>query len=56
MDGSYVKKKPVHSYELFLKYGGEGGRHVSVRSCTSKLYFSIIIQYVVIILCPVMYC
>ncbi len=25
MDGSLCKKKPVHSYELFLKYGGEGG-------------------------------
>ncbi|EDP9310999.1 hypothetical protein BKQ87_003605, partial [Salmonella enterica subsp. enterica serovar Berta] len=23
--GSYVKKKPVLSYELFLEYGGEGG-------------------------------
>ncbi|EDR7635603.1 hypothetical protein S756_004121, partial [Salmonella enterica subsp. enterica] len=25
IDGSYVKKKPVLSYELFLEYGGEGG-------------------------------
>ncbi len=23
--GSICKKKPVHSYELFLEYGGEGG-------------------------------
>ncbi len=21
----HAKKKPVHAYELFLKYGGEGG-------------------------------
>ncbi len=25
MDGSHISKKPVLSYELFLKYGGEGG-------------------------------
>ena len=23
--GQYAKKKPVLAYELFLKYGGEGG-------------------------------
>ena len=25
LSGEYAKKKPVFSYELFLKYGGEGG-------------------------------
>ena len=25
-----AKKKPVHAYELFLKYGGEGGCHIYV--------------------------
>ncbi len=29
----HAKKKPVHAYELFLKYGGEGGLTRFARPC-----------------------